>query len=364
MSMQKLFSRVALVLLCVFGFARPVQAQEAPIHSRATVTAIVEEQELRADNKVGYIQKLEVSRSDTNEKVHILVGSTFQPIEAAKKLRVGQSVIISQLVENNQPVWVLVDSHFRLPTLGLLAIVFFLLVVGIARIQGILSIVGMGVSFAVLLAFVVPQILTGANPLFISILASMVIGAASMYLSHGINLKSHIAFGSIIVTLTVVTLLSSFVLKVSGMQGTGSEEAVFLQIDPANKVNLQGLLLAGIVLGTLGILDDICIAQVSVIKELIQAKPSIQLKELLSRGLSIGKDHIASLVNTLILAYAGASLPLFLLFFQNNTRPWWVVLNDEMIAEEIVRTLSGSIGLVLAVPFTTILSAIIFRKNK
>jgi len=173
MSMQKLFSRVALVLLCVFGFARPVQAQEAPIHSRATVTAIVEEQELRADNKVGYIQKLEVSRSDTNEKVHILVGSTFQPIEAAKKLRVGQSVIISQLVENNQPVWVLVDSHFRLPTLGLLAIVFFLLVVGIARIQGILSIVGMGVSFAVLLAFVVPQILTGANPLFISILAGI-----------------------------------------------------------------------------------------------------------------------------------------------------------------------------------------------
>ena len=184
-----------------------------------------------------------------------------------------------------------------------------------------------------------------------------------MYLSHGINLKSHIAFGSIIVTLTVVTLLSSFVLQISGMQGTGSEEAVFLQIDPANKVNLQGLLLAGIVLGTLGILDDICIAQVSVIKELIQAKPSIQFKELLSRGLSIGKDHIASLVNTLILAYAGASLPLFLLFVQNNTRPWWVVLNDEMIAEEIVRTLSGSIGLVLAVPLTTLLAAVMLKRK-
>nr|MBP9700699.1 YibE/F family protein [Candidatus Woesebacteria bacterium] len=356
-------SSLVLSLFCLFTFAQPVHAQETPIHSRATVTAIVEEQELRAENKVGYIQKLEVARSDTNEKVHIVVGSTFQPIEASRKLRVGQSIVVSELVENNQSTWVLVDSHFRLPTLGMLAIVFFLLVVGIARVQGVLSIVGMVVSFAVLLAFVVPQILTGANPLFISILASMVIGAASMYLSHGINLKSHIAFGSIIVTLTVVTLLSSFVLQISGMQGTGSEEAVFLQIDPANKVNLQGLLLAGIVLGTLGILDDICIAQVSVIKELIQAKPSIQFKELLSRGLSIGKDHIASLVNTLILAYAGASLPLFLLFVQNNTRPWWVVLNDEMIAEEIVRTLSGSIGLVLAVPLTTLLAAVMLKRK-
>lgn len=364
MSMQKLITRLVLLLFCLFTVAQPIHAQETPIHSRATVTAIVEEQELRADKKVGYIQKLEATRSDTNEKVHVIVGSTFQPIEASRKLSVGQSIIVSELVENNQSTWVLVDSHFRLPTLGMLAIVFFLLVVGIARVQGILSIVGMGVSFAVLLAFVVPQILTGANPLFISILASMVIGAASMYLSHGINLKSHIAFGSIIVTLTVVTLLSSFVLQISGMQGTGSEEAVFLQIDPANKVNLQGLLLAGIVLGTLGILDDICIAQVSVIKELIQSKPSIPLKELLTRGLSIGKDHIASLVNTLILAYAGASLPLFLLFFQNNTRPWWVVLNDEMIAEEIVRTLSGSIGLVLAVPLTTILAAVMLKRSK
>lgn len=361
--MQKLLSRLLIVLLSFFVLAQPVHAQETSQHSRATVTAVLEEQELRGENKVGYIQKLEVTRSDSNEKVQIIVGSTFQPLEASRKLVVGQSVIISQLIENNQPTWVLVDSHFRLPTLGILAIVFLLLVVGIARLQGFLSIVGMGVSFAVLLAFVVPQILTGANPLMISIVASIVIGAASMYLSHGINLKSHIAFGSIIVTLTVVTLLSSFVLKVSGMQGTGSEEAVFLQIDPTNKVNLQGLLLAGIVLGTLGILDDICIAQVSVIKELIHAKPSIELKELLSRGLSVGKDHIASLVNTLILAYAGASLPLFLLFFQNNTRPWWVVLNDEMIAEEIVRTLSGSIGLVLAVPFTTILAAIILRKK-
>ena len=134
--MQKLLSSLVLSLFCLFTFAQPVHAQETPIHSRATVTSIVEEQELRAENKVGYIQKLEVARSDTNEKVHIVVGSTFQPIEASRKLRVGQSIVVSELIENNQSTWVLVDSHFRLPTLGMLAIVFFLLVVGIARVQG------------------------------------------------------------------------------------------------------------------------------------------------------------------------------------------------------------------------------------
>jgi uncharacterized membrane protein len=185
-----------------------------------------------------------------------------------------------------------------------------------------------------------------------------------MYLSHGINLKSHIAFASILTTLGIVSILSFIVLHLAHMSGAGSEDAIFLLVEPSIKVNLQGLLLAGIVLGTLGILDDICIAQVAVIKELIHAKPHITFSELLSRGLTVGKDHIASLVNTLILAYAGASLPLFLLFTLYNTQPWWVVLNSEMIAEEIVRTLTGSIGLVLAVPLTTILASLILLQKK
>ncbi len=356
-----------VLVIFVFSFIFPVQiAAQTQSEEFVTgeVTAIIEEQELSAEDTPKYIQTLEVTRDDTKEKVQIHAGSEFQPLEDFRRIPVGRKVIVSKQATQNGEEWVLVDASYRLPVLGFLVLLFFFLVVAVARLQGIFSIVGMLVSFVILIIFVLPQVLSGANPVLISIVAAMIIGAASMYLSHGINLKSHIAFGSIVITLITVGLLSSLVLRFAHMNGTGSEEAIFLLVDPANKVNLQGLLLAGIVLGTLGILDDICIAQVSVVKELVKAKPHISLKELLQSGLAVGKDHIASLVNTLILAYAGASLPLFLLFSQNNTRPWWVVLNDEMIAEEIVRTLSGSIGLVLAVPFATIVAAIILRGSK
>jgi uncharacterized membrane protein len=127
-------------------------------------------------------------------------------------------------------------------------------------------------------------------------------------------------------------------------------------------VNLQGLLLGGILLGALGILDDIAIAQVSVIFQLKEVNNKLSFKELYERGLKVGKDHVASLVNTLVLAYAGANLPLFLLFTINRDIPLWVTLNNEIIAEEVVRTLVGSMGLVLAVPITTLLAAVVVSR--
>ncbi len=144
--------------------------------------------------------------------------------------------------------------------------------------------------------------------------------------------------------------------------GMGSEESLFILGDLPG-ISLKGLLLGGIMLGLLGVLDDITTAQSAVVDELKQANQSLSFSELYRRGLSVGREHIASLINTLFLAYAGASLPLFLLFSLNQGQELWMIFNNEMIAEEIVRTLVGSTGLILAVPITTALAAYVFQKR-
>lgn len=351
-----------LLSACVFSSLPTVLLAQEGIFTTARVVRVLQEEEFDTDAGKRYIQIVEVIREDTKELLSLRAGSRFQPLEAPSRLDPEQTIIITTQIEDGVEQAVLVDSTYRLPILAIVAVAFFMLVVVVARLQGLLSIAGMTLSIGVLTLFIIPGILTGSSPFFITILGCIIIAALSMYVSHGLSKKSHIAFASILITLVTVALLSSFILNLARMTGLGSEEASFLQLEPGSKVNLQGLLLAGIILGTLGVLDDICISQVSIVNELKKANPNIKRKQLFLQALTVGKDHIASLVNTLVLAYAGSSLPLFLLFSLNNIRPLWVVLNDEMIAEEIVRTLVGSIGLVLAIPLTTFVAVFFLQK--
>nr|MBP9819944.1 YibE/F family protein [Candidatus Woesebacteria bacterium] len=161
-----------------------------------------------------------------------------------------------------------------------------------------------------------------------------------------------------------VGLLSLSTVRAAQLVGLGSEEAYFLQFGPTAQINLQGLLLAGILLGALGVLDDIVVSQVSVVHELKAVSPGLSFEELYQRGLEVGRDHVASLVNTLVLAYAGANLPLFLLFYLNTQSPFWVTLNSDIIAEEVLRTLVGSVALVTAVPVATALAAWVYTRQE
>ena len=191
----------------------------------------------------------------------------------------------------------------------------------------------------------------------VSLIGAAAIATITIYLSHGFNWHSHLALVSMLSTLLAVAGLSFIAVRFGQFAGLGSEEAYFLQFSETARINLQGLFLGGILLGALGILDDICIAQISTVFQLKSVSPKLSFDELYHRGLVVGKDHVASLVNTLVLAYAGANLPLFILFTLNRSVPFWVTLNNEIIAEEVIRTLVGSIGLVLAVPIATILAA-------
>jgi uncharacterized membrane protein len=257
-----------------------------------------------------------------------------------------------------------IADRYRLPTLGWILGGFFVLVLAVSGWRGGLSIVGMGVSLVVLALYVVPQIMSGGNPLTVSMIGAFVIAALTVYLSHGFSVKSHLAFVSMMVTLLAVALLAHTAVELAQLTGFGSEEAGFLAYGATASINLQGLLLGGILLGALGVLDDICVSQISTVIELRRANAKWKLHELYAAGMRVGRDHVASLVNTLVLAYAGANLPLFILFSLAQDTPAWVHLNSELLAEEIVRTLVGSIGLVLAVPLTTLLVSIWAERAK
>jgi uncharacterized membrane protein len=181
----------------------------------------------------------------------------------------------------------------------------------------------------------------------------------TIYLAHGFSKKTTIALISTFLTLILTGALSTLFVHMTFLSGLGSDDAYALQIGPEAKINFRGLLLGGILIGTLGVLDDVTTGLSASVFELYKANPKISFGQLLKSGLAIGREHISSLVNTLVLAYAGASLPIFLTLVLNpNNYPLWSILNSELIVEEIVRTLAGSIGLVAAVPLTTFLATI------
>jgi uncharacterized membrane protein len=256
-----------------------------------------------------------------------------------------------------------VTDRYRLPALGIAAALFLALALLFSRRRGLGAIVGLSITALVLARFIVPAIVEGRSPLMVSLLGALVITLTSIYLAHGLNLRTSIAVGSTLVTLVLAWGLAIAFVTMGRLFGLGSEEAFYLQLAPAAQLNMRGLLLGGIILGALGVLDDITTAQAAAVDELHRANPSLDARELYRRGLSVGREHITALVNTLFLAYAGASLPLFILFTIYTEVPVWVALNSEFVAEEVVRTLVGSMALILAVPITTAAAATIVSRS-
>ncbi|HVF52562.1 MAG TPA: YibE/F family protein [Actinomycetota bacterium] len=254
------------------------------------------------------------------------------------------------------PKYFFLDFDRRVPLI-VLALVFSVFVIALSRLRGLAALAGLAVSLLVLVRFVLPAILQGEDPLLVAIVGGAGIMFLALYLAHGFNAATTTAVLGTLVALTLTGGLALLFVNISIFTGAGTEEAAFLQISQ-QQVNLQGLLLASIIIGTLGVLDDVTVTQASAVWELKRANQDYQIRDLYGAGIRIGRDHIASTVNTLVLAYTGASLPLLILFSGSN-RALGLVLNTETVAEEIVRTLVGSIGLVASVPITTGLAAVV-----
>jgi uncharacterized membrane protein len=247
----------------------------------------------------------------------------------------------------------------RRSMLVLLALVFAAAVVGLGRMRGVAALAGLTISVALLLWFILPAIVAGRNAVLVAMVGGGAILLISLYLAHGYNPLTHVAALGAFSALALATGLSWLVLAVANFSGLASEEAFFLLALP--DVDLNGLLLAGIVLGAIGALDDVTVTQASAVWEVHSANPSLESPDLYASGLRVGRDHIVSTVNTLLLAYAGASLPLLILFTLSGQSLGFVA-SSEVVAIEIVRTLVGSIGLVAAVPVTTWLSSRVVKQ--
>jgi uncharacterized membrane protein len=282
----------------------------------------------------------------------------------------GDNVIVGKAEEAQQALpagqsapspYFFVDFDRRVPLIWL-GIVFSVVVIALSRWRGFAALAGLAVSLVVLTKFVLPAILSGSDPLAVAIVGGAVIMFLALYLAHGFNAATTTAVLGTLAALFLTGLLAWYFVNISFFTGAGSEEAAFLQISQ-QQVNLQGLLLASIIIGTLGVLDDVTVTQASAVWELQKANPGYGARNLYRAAIRIGRDHIASTVNTLVLAYAGASLPLLILFSVSD-RALGQVLNTEMVAEEIVRTLVGSIGLIASVPLTTGLAVLVVTKGR
>ncbi|SDI45709.1 Uncharacterized membrane protein [Actinokineospora alba] len=248
-----------------------------------------------------------------------------------------------------------VDRNRTMPLL-LLGVVFALAVMALSRWRGLAALGALAVCLLGLTEFVLPAIMQGANPLIVAVSGGTVIMVVALFMTHGINARTAVSAVGTVASLALTGLIGFWSLSLAGITGLGSDNVGFLSGYLAD-VDLQGLLLAGLVIGALGVLDDVTVTQAAVVWELSAADPTASRAKLFAAGLRVGRAHVASTVNTLVLAYAGAALPLLILFAAKGL-PGDHVLSTAPVAEEVIRALAGSLGIVAAVPLTTALAAL------
>jgi uncharacterized membrane protein len=280
----------------------------------------------------------------------------FQQIElqadaVASGIEVGDTLVVSRDGgAEGGPSYAFSDYERDTPML-VLAILFAVVVGAVARLRGLASLVGLAFAFVVLLQFVLPGLLADDSPTLVSLVGSAAIMFVVLYLAHGFSARTTTALVGTLFGLTLVAVMGSLAVSAARLAGLTSEEANTLNTyDPT--LDFSGLVLAGIVVAGLGVLNDVTITQASAIWQLHEVSPELTWRELYTRGMAVGRDHIASTVYTIVFAYAGAALPALMLI-EVSPIPFWTVVTGSILAEEIIRTLVGAVALVLAVPVTT-----------
>lgn len=367
--MKKIF----FLLVVFFSFCIPVVAfaqvetgappvQEDDFY-KAKVVTVLKEGETEEYGRKNILQNVKLEFLQGPEKgKQIEIPYEIDIDKANQKLKIGDKIIVG-VSHQNADLPYYVSDMYRVNALWMIFAFFFALTLVLSGKQGFRSFIGLVLSFVIIMFFIVPLILKGWNPLLVSAVGALGIVSTTLYIAHGFHARTTVAFVSMLLTIGLSVVFSLLFVFGAKLFGLGTEEAFFLQTTQGLSIDLRGLLLGGILIGTLGVLDDIATAQAATVEQIHRANTSLSFKELYQRGSEVGKEHIASLVNTLVLAYTGASFPLLLLFSLYQ-KPMWTTLNSEVIAEEVVRMLVGSIALICAVPITTFLSAYLFSYNK
>lgn len=267
----------------------------------------------------------------------------------------GQKVRLAVITQEGlDTTYFITDFRRAGPLLALVAL-FVAAVVWFGRGQGVRALIGLALTFLIIVGFMIPALLDGRSPLIVAIVGSLLVMITTLYLSHGLTAKTTAAVVGTSVALVLTGVLAVVFVGLANITGFSSEEARMANVEVGG-ISLKGLLLAGILVGGLGVLDDVTMSQSSLVFQLHRANPAAKFRELTQSALSVGRDHIAATVNTLFLAYAGASLPLLILF-AGSPDGVGAVVTSETVATEVIRTLVGSVGLIGAVPLTTALAA-------
>jgi uncharacterized membrane protein len=251
-----------------------------------------------------------------------------------------------------------VSEPYRLHALGILSALFVLTVLAFGGWQGARGLLSLAASVASIMFLLLPGILNGYPPVIISALVASFIVIVGSYVTHGFNRTTSVAVVGLVATVIVVAALAQWAVPFAQLSGFESDEATYLHVNTHGAIDFAGLLISGIMIGALGILYDAAIGQAVAIEELAAVGTAATRAEIFRRGLRIGREHIGALVNTLAIAYVGASLPLLLLFTGFSDSGFLQTINRDIFATELVRTILGSIGIVLAVPVTTLIAVL------
>lgn len=361
-----------LVFISVFIFTVNKSAQASEIseseYVKAQVVRILEEKTFTRENdSLVTQQNVELLSLEGKNKGKFFVYKGISEVDvlANRVYSEGDRVFISIETLDDGSEFIYIIDYVRERSLFVLSILFIIVVLLVGKKTGWRSIIALVISFFLILKVLSPFILAGYNPIIIGPLIALFILISLIYITEGFNKKAHISIISIFLSLLVTMLLSWLFISLAHLSGMASEETIFLISDNIQAIDFKGLLLAAIIIGALGVLDDIVVGQVEAVEQLIISNPSQNQRQIFKGAISIGRAHLGAIINTLFLAYVGAALPLILLFNLKSAPfvSFSQVINHESIATEIVRTLVGVIGLCLAMPIATFLAVIFLRKK-
>jgi uncharacterized membrane protein len=285
-------------------------------------------------------------------------GSAAVPGSADREpYEVGDQVVVTSFTGPAAGPFAIITEPWRLSLLGIVAAVFAVAVVVVGGLRGMRSLVALALTLTVVVKVVVPLLLRGFDPILIAVGVGAAVTLATLLLTEGFSRVTLAAvlgtFAALLLTAGLAALFTS-AAEFTALQG--NEEIAFLIPLVGDRIDLTGILLAATVFGALGVLDDVTVTQATAVEQLHRAEPAAGRSGVVRRAMRVGRSHIAATVNTLMLAYLGAGLPLLLLFGLGGQSPL-VVLNGEIVAVEVIRALVGSIGIVAAVPLTTVVAA-------
>jgi len=336
---------------------------------KAEVVKVIKEAEQSRMNSQKYIQQdvlLKALDGSQKDKQVTYYGIGDMDVMSSVYVKPGDKVFVLASPTMDGSVQYYITDHIRSNKLLFLSIIFVLLILWVGRKQGAKSLIALILSFVIIMGGIIPLILKGYNPVGVAVVGSIFILAAIIYSTWGGTQKAHIALISTTINLIITGIVSYLFTVSTRLSGSANEDIMSLISIGTFMVDFRGLLLAGMILGTVGVLDDVIISQISSVEQLMDSAPQATRLQLIKRSSKIGVDHLSSMTNTLFLAYAGAALPMLLLFYvkQEPFLSFFQIINNEMISTEVVRTLVGNICLTLAVPISTLMAVTFMRRKQ